>query len=131
MAEPVVYVSTYRIKEGKVDDYSRFYAELVRIVQANEPAVPAFLAFGTDDLREITYIHVFPDARTLDHHMVVLREQMQLLPGDLKAVMAYLEPVRIDVFGTPAGAAAEMDQGMRDGGVPFTAKPRYLGGFTR
>src|SRR5437762_10662247 len=31
VTEPIVYVSTWRIKEGKLEDYRRFYAELVRI----------------------------------------------------------------------------------------------------
>jgi len=130
-ADPVVYVSTYRIRPGKFEDYSRFYAELVRVVEANEPGVTGFLAFATDDLGEITYVHVYRDGATLDKHMAVLAEQMQLLPSDLTAVMAYLEPVRIEVFGQPDGAAAEMDAGLRAAGVPFAAKPRYLGGFAR
>src|SRR5207249_8889804 len=73
----------------------------------------------------------YRDGGTLDKHMAVLAEQMQLLPSDLTAVMAYLEPVRIEVFGRPDGAAAAMDAGLRAAGVPFAAKPRYLGGFAR
>ena len=130
MTEPIVYVSTYRIKPGNAAEYARFYADLVRVVRANEPSLPAFLAFSTQDGGEITYVHVFPDAAALDRHMTILGEQMQLLPGDLKAVLAYLEPVRIDVFGSPSGAAAEMDAGLRSAGVPMSSKPSYLGGFT-
>ena len=128
-ADPVVYVSTYRIRPGKFEDYSRFYAQLVRVVEANEPDVTAFLAFATDDLGEITYIHVYRDGATLDKHMAVLAEQVKLLPGDLTAVMEYLDPVRIQVFGQPGGAAAQMDAALRAAGVPFADKPRYLGGF--
>ena len=131
MAEPVVYVSTWRIKPGAFDDYARFHAELVRIVRDNEPRVVAFLAFANDDRTELTNIHVYPDAATLDNHMAVLQAQMQLLPGDLTAVTANLEPVRITVLGSPSGAAAEMDDNLQQTGVPFDVKARYLGGFTR
>jgi len=63
--------------------------------------------------------------------MAVLGEQMRILPDDLTAVTTSLEPVRVVVLGRPSGAAAEMDQGLRDAGVPFDVKGRYLGGFTR
>ena len=131
MDDPVVYVSTWRIREGKFEDYRRFYAELVKIVDANEPGVPAFLAYANDDATEITNVHVYPDRATLDRHMAVLGEQMGLLPTDLTAVMEYFEPVQVQVFGTPAGQAAEMDQRLLDSGVPFASKRQYLGGFTR
>jgi len=131
MSEPVVYVSTWRIKDGKFDEYRRFHTELVKIVDENEPRLTAFLAFTNEDLTEVTNIHVYPDSETLDRHMDVLGEKMRLLPGDLTAVMGYLDPVRIEVFGTPGGKAAEMDKGLADSGVPFAVKQRYLGGFTR
>jgi hypothetical protein len=131
MEGPIVYISTWRIRDGKFDEYARFYAELVRIVEEHEPRVAAFLAHADADLTEITNVHVYPDGATLDAHMAVLAEQLQLLPGDLTAVTQRLEPVRVMVLGSPAGAAAEMDQGMRDSGVPFTVRERYLGGFAR
>lgn len=131
MTEPVVYVSTWRIKPGAFDDYARFYAELVRIVRDNEPRVVAFLAFANDDLTELSNVHVYPDGATLDNHMAVIGEQMRLLPDDLTAMTASLEPVRVVVLGAPSGAAEAMDDGLRQAGVPFDVKPRYLGGFTR
>ncbi|TMB99697.1 MAG: hypothetical protein E6J35_12755 [Chloroflexi bacterium] len=131
MSNPVAYVSTWRIKGGKSEEYRRFYAELVKVVDENEPRLTAFLTFANEDLTEITNVHVFPDGGTLDRHMDVLGEKMRLLPGDVSAVMRYLEPVRVEVFGTPGGKAAELDKGLVDSGVPFAFKQRYLGGFTR
>jgi hypothetical protein len=130
MDEPVVYVSTWRLKADKLEEYQRFYAELVRVVDEHEPRVAAFLAFANEDLGEITNIHVYPDGATLDRHMEVLGEQIGILPDDLTAVMATLEPVSIQVFGRPAGQAAEMDRRLENSGVPLTVRPRYLGGFT-
>ena len=131
MSEPVAYVSTWRIKEGKFEDYKRFYAELVKIVDENEPRLTAFLTFANEDSTEITNVHVFPDSGALDHHLQVLGEKMRLLPDDPSQVIGYLEGVRVEVFGAPGGKAAAMDKGLADSGVPFTYKPRYLGGFTR
>jgi hypothetical protein len=131
MSEPVVYVSTFRIREGKLPEYRRLLEKLVRTVDANEPHVPAFLTFANDDQTEITNVHVFPDAMTLDRHMAVLAEQMGLLPTDLAQVMQYLEPVGIQVYGAPGGQAAAMDDSLRNSGVPFSGASGFLGGFTR
>ena len=131
MTEPIVYVSTLRIKQGKFADYLRFHAELVKIVDENEPRVTAFLAFANEEMSEITNVHVFPDIETLDHHMSVLAEKMGLLPDDLRGVTRFLEPVAVAVYGIPGGEAARMDKALADSGVQFTGKQRYVGGFTR
>jgi quinol monooxygenase YgiN len=128
---PIVYVSTWRVKDGQFGGYERFYAALVEAVQSNEPEVTAFLAFGNADGTEITNVHVYADQAVLDRHMRVIGEQMGLLPDDLSSMTTALEPVRIQVFGTPTGAAADMDRSLAESGVPFVALPRYLGGFVR
>jgi quinol monooxygenase YgiN len=131
MSDPIVYVSTWRLRPDKVEAYRRFYAELVRVIDANEPQVAAFLAFANEDQTEVTNVHVYPDAETLDRHMQVLGEQMGLMPDDLTSVMEFLEPVRVAVLGRPAGPAAAMDQGLMTSGVPFDTKGTFVGGFTR
>src|SRR5437899_12424867 len=112
MGDPVVYVSMWRIRDGKFDEYRRFHDELVKVVDENEPRVAAFLAFANDDRTEVTNVHVYPDGETLDAHMQVLGERMGLLPDDLTAVMASLEPVSVEVFVSPAGQAAAIDKGL-------------------
>lgn len=37
MAEPVVYVSTWKIKDGKFDEYRSFYAKQLKIIDEAEP----------------------------------------------------------------------------------------------
>jgi hypothetical protein len=131
MEEPVAYISTWRIKEGRFEAYRRFYAELVKIVDENEPDVIAYLAFANEDGTEVTNIHIFPHTAAVETHMAVLAEKMGLLSDDLTAVFQYLEPSHVTVFGAPGDRAEAMDRGLIDGGVPFTFKRRYLGGFTR
>jgi hypothetical protein len=130
MDEPVVYLSTWRIKNGTFPAYRRFYAELLKRISGPDQDVVAFYAFGNADDTEITNVHVFPDAPTLDRHMAVIREQMGLIPGDLTAAPQFMEPLGVQVYGTPGGEAAAMDQGLKDAGVPFVGKERFLGGFS-
>ncbi|HYU62888.1 MAG TPA: hypothetical protein VEN12_03835 [Verrucomicrobiae bacterium] len=130
MDEPIVYLSTWRIKDGKFPEYQRFYAKLLTAIRERDRDVVAFFAFGNADGTEITNVHVFPSAPTLDRHMAVIGEQMGLLPKELSPVLELMEPLGVQVYGTPGGQAAAMDQGMKDTGVPFTGKERYLGGFS-
>lgn len=69
MAEPVVYVSTWKIKEGKFDEYRRFYAKQLKLIDEAEPQIVAFLAFANEDGTEMTHIHVHPDRSSMDMHM--------------------------------------------------------------
>jgi hypothetical protein len=128
--EPVVYLSTWRIKDGKFPEYRRFYSELLAAIREPDRDVVAFYAFANADGTEITNVHVFPDQATLDRHMGVIGEQMGLLPGELTSVMELMEPLGIQVYGTPEGQAAAMDRSLKESGVPFTGKERYLGGFS-
>ena len=131
MAEPIVYVSTWTFKEGKFDDYQRFYAKQLRIIDEAEPQIVAFLTFANEDGTEMTNIQVHPDRASMDKHMGILAEKMGILAEDLSAVYQFMEPVRTEVFGTPGDRAMEMDRQAIDAGVPFTFKPRLIGGFTR
>jgi hypothetical protein len=130
MGDPVVYLSTWRIREGKFPEYRRFYRELVKRLSGPDREVVAFYAFGNADGTEITNVHVYPDAPTLDRHMAVIREQFGLIPGDLSSMAEFMEPLGVQVYGRPTGEAAAMDQGMKNSGVPFTGKERFLGGFS-
>jgi hypothetical protein len=128
--EPIVYVSTWRIKDGKFPEYQRFYSRLLTGIREHDRDVIAFFAFGNADGTEITNVHVFPSAPTLERHMAVIGEQMGLLPNELSSVFEFMEPLGVQVYGTPGGQAAAMDQGMKETGVPLTGKERYLGGFS-
>ena len=79
MDEPVVYVSTWHVREGRFAEYRRFHDQLWRIVKAKEPSVAAFLAFTNEDQAEIVNVHVYPDAAALDRHMQVLAQEVRLL----------------------------------------------------
>jgi hypothetical protein len=132
VTEPVIYVSTFRLKEGKFEQYQRFFAELLKVVEDNNPQLIALHAFANEDGTEMTSVNVHPDAASMEYHMQVLAEKMGLLADDLTEVFQFMEPVRIEVYGTPGERATEMDKPlMEQQGVPFIFKSHYIGGFTR
>ncbi len=131
MTQPVIYVATFKIKERKFEEYQRFYAENLRVVEENNPRLIALHTFANEDGTEITNIQVHPDTAAMDYHMEVLAEKMGLLAEDLTQVFQFLEPVSVEVYGIPGDRAMEMDKPLVEAGVPFTLKPRHVGGFTR
>ena len=131
MSEPVVDVSTWKVKPGKFDAYARFHERLANAVLDLEPRIAAFLAFANDDGTEVTGIHVFSDADALDRHMGVLAERLGVLAEDVGVVTDLLGPDHIDVYGTRPERALAIDRPLEDSGLPFTVKTRFVGGFTR
>lgn len=131
MAEPVAYVTTFRIKEGKFQDYQRFLAALLKAIEESEPRIVAIHTFANEDGTEMTSIQLHPDAESMDAHMQVLAKTMGQLAEELTDVFQFIELVRAEVFGAPGKRASEMDTPLIEAGVPFTFKPRHVDGFTR
>jgi hypothetical protein len=58
VTQPVIYVATFKINEGKFQEYQRFYAENLKVVEENNPRLIALHTFANDDGTEITNINV-------------------------------------------------------------------------
>ena len=125
MTAPFVFVATYKIKEGKLEEYEKRWRGLVEFVQANEPRLLAFNTYASEDGTEATTIQVHPDAESMEFHMKVAGAR--ILEG-----YPLVETVEsINVFGTPTEGFREMNTQMAVPGVAVNVKPRHLGGFTR
>lgn len=126
MATPLIFVSTYKVKEGKVEKLEDYFERVSRLVEVREPQIIAFNAFLSEDGTEMTTIQVHPDTASMDTHMQVLREMWD---ESFAEYADYLEEgVSVAYYGTPAESALAMD---REAGVAIDLKPRHLGGFTR
>lgn len=60
MAEPLIFISKWKVKEGKLEDLMRYYKEILKIVEANEPPLIAFHGFVNEDGTEMTSIQIHP-----------------------------------------------------------------------
>ena len=58
MSEPIVFVSHFRIKEGKLDAFRQHTKETSLLLEADKPRTSAFLPYASDDGR-VTIVHVF------------------------------------------------------------------------
>jgi hypothetical protein len=127
MSEPLIYLSTYRVKEGKREQLEKYFEKVFDIVERNEPQIIAFHAFLNEVGTELTSIQIHPDTASLDFHMQVLRENWDESFSEY-ADLFELDGVRIEYYGTPPASALEMDI---QGGVDPILKPHHVAGFTR
>jgi hypothetical protein len=125
MSEPVVFISHFGIKEGKLDDLRRHSAEVLAQLREDKPRTVLFLVYLDEQGTEVSFLHAFPDAESMDAHFEGVDERVA-------AAYEYLEPRGWEIYGRPNEAALErMRQGAAAAGVTLTVLPDHFGGFLR
>jgi hypothetical protein len=71
MSGPIVFVGTYRIPEGKLEEWKQGNREMTEFVEVNEPRVIAMHTYINEDGTEATTMHIHPDSESLEFHMEV------------------------------------------------------------
>lgn len=100
MADPIVFVDTSDIREGKLDELKRGIAELAEFVEANESDPIAYQVYLSADGRRMTVLQVHPDSASMERHME--------LAGPVFARFADLVDLRtVDVYGSPSEKVVE------------------------
>ena len=132
MSGPLIFVTTAKIKPGRLEDYKRFATELLAAFKAREPQIIAMHVFLNERGTEMTSIQVHPDSASMDRHMKVLD---QVLGEDMSQWVTradFLEIKHIEIYGTASTALLEADQKWVDSGaVSREVKPVHIVGFTR
>lgn len=124
MSGPIVFISKFRVKEGKLDDFRRFYQAGAESIKADKPGTVVFLAYLNENATNVTIIHVFPDASSMDLHVQGADERS-------KAAYEFIEPAGLELYGTPSEGVLEMMRQIDGSGVPLTVRPEHLGGYLR
>ena len=131
MIQPLIFVSTWKIKEGRLEDYKKFAREFMEHVKAKEPQLIAFNMYFNEDETEMTSIQVHSDAASMDFHLQVLAKVIGEDMIEWIDRADFLEPKHIEIYGTPSTKLLEVDQPFVDAGIPQSVKPRHFAGFTR
>jgi hypothetical protein len=125
MSEPVVFISHFRVKEGKLADLRHLAAEVQRQLHDDKPRTVAYLMYLDDEGTEMTIVHTFPDAESMDIHFVGSDERSA-------AAFELLEPRGWEIYGRPnEGALETMRQAATSSGVSLIHRPDLLDGFLR
>ena len=127
MAQPFIFISTFRLKQGELEAFKEMCSGLVELVQSSEPRLIAFNLYANEDGTEVSNVQVHPDADSMLFHLRLLREHISGAVGDEGPIDV---TVNNQIFGIPSNAVLEM-LGEFDPGVPLTIKPLPVAGFTR
>ena len=131
MIKPLIFVTTWKIREGRLEDYKQFAKELIEHIQIKEPQLIAFNMYFNKDETEMASIQVHPDAASMDFHMQVLAK---VIGEDMVAWIDradFLDPKHIEIYGNPSAKLLEANQPFVDAGIPQSVKPLHFAGFTR
>ena len=100
MSDPIVFVDTSDIREGKVEELRRAVAELAEFVEANEADTISYQVFFSDGDRRMTVLQIHRDSASMERHMEVA--------GPVFAKFADLLVLRtVDIYGSPSEKVVE------------------------
>jgi quinol monooxygenase YgiN len=124
MAEPVAFISRFRIKPGQRNAYEQLAAEVTPRIHAEWSRTLVYLQFlGPGD--ELTIIHVFGDADAMDIHAERAKEHS-------KVALPLFEPLGWEIYGRPGPAVrAALEAAAKQAGVPLREYPEFTSGFLR
>jgi hypothetical protein len=124
MAEPFIFISTYTIKEGKLEEFSAYTHEIVELIQSNEPRLLAYSTYASEDGTKATTVQIHPDADSMMFHI-------QLMRKELDSSHEFLDPDRITFCGELNDQVLELVRQIAGSEVTLDVNPQQLGGFTR
>jgi hypothetical protein len=125
MSEPVVFISHFKVKEGTLPDLKRLTEDVVARLREEKPRTVLYLAYLDEQGTEVSFLHAFPDADSMDVHFEGVDERVA-------AAYQYLEPQGWQIYGKPSDRAMDtMRQGAQASGVSLTVLPDHLDGFLR
>jgi hypothetical protein len=125
VADPIVFIDTSEIREGKLQELRRAVAELAEFVERNEADPISYQVFFSDDGRLMTVLQLHPDSASMERHMEVA--------GPVFARFADLVVLRtIDIYGSPSERVIDQLRGKAELlGTATVAVHDRQAGFTR
>ena len=125
MAKPIVFISHFKVKEGKLERLRELSREVQAALQVEKPRTAAYLFYLTEEGKDLSIVHVFPDAEAMDIHSEGSDERSS-------AAYEFVEPAGWEIYGAPSPDALEtMKEAASRAGVGLKLEPEMMGGFLR
>ena len=100
MSQPIVYVDTSEIRDGRHDDLREAMNDLVRFIEANEPRLLAYNVYFSEDGTRMTVLHLNRDSASLAFHMDIAGPKFP-------PIAEFINLLAIDVYGSPDRGVVE------------------------
>ena len=125
MTEPIVFISHFRILDGKRTQVEMMLAHAVELIRSARPRTALFAAYVDESGTTARIVHAFPDAAAMVRHFEGSDERAQSV-AELMVVTGY------EVYGRAAEAAVHQlarEAAREEVGLELYSVP--LGGFIR
>jgi len=125
VSEPIVFISHFKVKEGKLEPLRELSHEVQAALQAEKPRTAAYLFYLNEGGTDMSIVHVFPDADSMDVHAEGADERS-------RAAYEFMEPAGWEIYGAPSRSVLEiMKEAASRAGVSLRLEPEMMGGFLR
>jgi hypothetical protein len=121
MVEPLIFITTITLKEGKLEDFKHYSEQMGKFVQENEPRIIHFEQYINEDGTEVTGVQIHPDEDSMAFHMQVAGERM----GQAYEFMDSIKSLQI--YGEPSDAFVEQMKPASEPGFPVIVKTKFAG----
>lgn len=125
MPQPIVYIDTSRIRDGKLDELERSIKRLVSFVKTNVPQLISYNFFSNEDRTQMTVVALHPDSESLEHHLNAGGEEF-------KKFAELIDLLKIEVYGHISDSVLEqLNQKANSLGSGSVTVNDFINGFTR
>ena len=123
MSQPIVYVDTSTIREGRLDELEVAMKNLAAFVEANMPRVISYAFYLDEGRKEMTVVSVHADSASLEFHM-------ERSDAEFRKFADLIDLSRIAVYGRVSDAVVERLHGKaRMLGSGAVSVHEFYGGF--
>jgi hypothetical protein len=124
MVEPLIFITTITIKEGKREDFKHYSEELAKFVEENEPRIIHYEQYINEDGTELTNVQIHPDEDSMALHMQVAAER-------IGQAYEYIDAIKsLQIYGEPSEAFVEQMKPTGEPGFPVIVQSK-VAGFNR
>ena len=123
MNEPFIFIGSYQVKAGRLEEAHRRLREVSGLVEEREPRLRSF-HFYLDEARErVICVQIHPDADSMATHMAVIANH-------LASAWDWLEPgsSTLQVLGAPPRVLTDYARNYEE---DLDSYPTFVAGFTR
>ena len=122
MSGPFIFISTYSVREGRLEEALAACRAVVELVRSREPNMLVFQFFADETGQQITSVQVHSDSASMAHHM-------EVVSGHLARSADWLD----STTGSAAlgDAPASLSTWYQATGQPLARFPRHVAGVVR
>ena len=124
MANPIVYISRNRVKEGMLDNFRIHYLDSIPSVELGKSGSFIQLAYVNEDANEIDIIRVFPDVESMEFQLMGIDEHS-------KIPCQFLETTRIEIYGATSNHTIDKMRKVAGSNIEVRVNPQFIDGFIR